>query len=422
MRQNRILFLLICLFAVILLVGVVHADLFSPAITHVYFDKDGVPYYGIVHYTITCYGYTTDYRRITLAPGSYTPEPSFRYSATCNGYGCSVYQPYYFQHTYIDWCDLEGVADNQNFTIKDIFPFSRCDYVAGRDVRDFGTYPREDYIRKYYYATPEYESCIFLENKTWGLWMATGQLKTYTVYGNNFSTTNTESDETMILQLPGRDLLYAMKPGYPFSINRSDIHMSLADYIAYLETCKTNSDPLCPGYLVEGKPLKSFPGYRSLKMNATSMKNHPCDTFLVDTDPSLIMPFTEFEAKRSSSGSCDIPCNITGQICEARFSIPSVGDSVNTDTRTSSTTPTIKITSPSPTKADQENKNVRTTSTTSVLKKDSIHPSTTSHANTSITKTSVVLTPEGTSNTHRSPVESLFCSILSRLDISCDSV
>jgi hypothetical protein len=420
MARKRIPFLLVLLFGAILLAPLAHADGYYPATTHVYFEKDNVPYYGIVHYSITCYGYTTDYRRIPLAPGSYTPEPSFRYSATCNGYGCSVYVPYYFQHTYIDWCDLEGVADNQNFIIKDIFPYSRCDYVVGREIRDFGTFPRDDYIRKYFYSTPEYESCKWIENTSWREWM--GSQKVYTVYGQNFSAINTASRQTEILQLPGRDLLYAMKPSYPFSINRSDFPMNLSEYIEYLETCRSNSDPFCPGFLIEGKSLKSFPEYRSLKMNATSMENHPCDTFLVDPDPSLIMPLTEEDAMSLSSGSCSIPCNITDQICEARFSIPSVSDSGNPGTGIRTITPTMKIASPSPTKAVQVNISMMATSTPSLLKKGSSPHSATSQANTSITRAAVVQTPDSIVSVHRSPVEALFCSVLSWLDISCDNV
>jgi hypothetical protein len=393
-----------------------HADFFKPSITHVYFDKDGVPYYGIVHYTITCYGYTTDYRRIPLAPGSYTPEPVFRYSATCNGYGCPVYEQYYLQHSYFDWCDLEGVADNQNFIIRDIFPFSRCDDVEGRAIRDFGTYPRDDYIRKFYYATPEYESCIYFEDKKpYGDWMESGK---WTVYTLNFSRIYDKPNHTEVLQLPGRDLLYGNLPYQYIHINRSDIPMSLEGYIAYLETCTVNTDPACPGWIIEGKPLKSFPEYRSLKKNATYLKDHPCDTFLVDTDPSLIMPFTDY----LGWGSCDGPCNLTEQICEARFTIPSESSSGNARVRTTSVTPTSKKVSPESSITNQKNISVKTTSITSTSKTLPAIPSTTSRDNTSITIPSVTPTHGGSITVHRSPVESLFCSILSWLDMSCENV
>jgi hypothetical protein len=351
MVRSRIHFLLMCLCAVILLVTVVHADMIDPAITHVYFDKDGVPYNGSVQYTITCYGYSFNHTFITPAPGSYQPQPVFRYSASCNGYGCPIYQQYYLQYTHIDRCSLEGVADNRNFTIQNFSsrPFSRCDNLPERVSRDL------DGRQVYFYPVPEFISCRYFEQKAEEQW---------TTYGITFSQKRDSVNRSLILLLPEREPLYEILPWRDVSINRSDITMDLSQYIAYLEACDVKSDPMCAGFIVDGKSLKSFPEYRIMKKNATYLKDHPCDTFLVEAEPSLIMPFTEY---LPWSYHCVGPCNVTGEICEARFTIPSVSDPGNTGVRTTSVTPT--------------------------------------HG--------------GSANVHRSPVESLYCTVLSWFKISC---
>lgn len=92
----------VCTLGILLLASVitppVTADMASGTITHVYFTRDGLPYNGIVRYTVTCYGYASGYT-FRHAPNpsqpNYTPSEVYRYSATCGNYGCAVYEPYY---------------------------------------------------------------------------------------------------------------------------------------------------------------------------------------------------------------------------------------------------------------------------------------------------------------------------------------
>jgi hypothetical protein len=360
MIQNRISLLLVFLFAAILLVPSVHADMIVPRLTYVYFDQNGHPYNGTVNFTVTCYGYGTgQYPFITQAPGSYKPKPILKYSANYSGCGSPDYHQSYTQYTHIDWCDLEGLVNNRNFTIKNVTTVSRYDLVMHRVPREFGG------VQKYYYTTPEYGSCRFFEQKTEAQW---------TIEILNFSKTNTMPHFTSVLQFPGRKLLYGIMPHREVTVKRSDINMNLDDYVTYLETCKVNSDPACPGWITDGLPLKTFVQYRTLNKNTTYMKEHPCDTFLLEQDPSLILPFiADFRLLDHPciDDSTDwIPCNLTGEIYESRFTIPSGIDLGDANSETSILWPT----------------------------------------------------PAGNANIHRSPVESLFCSILSRFDMSCDTV
>jgi hypothetical protein len=61
MEKVCFLILLAIMAAGILAISPVHAHMISPAITHVYFEKDGVPYNGSVQYSMNCYGYTYSY-------------------------------------------------------------------------------------------------------------------------------------------------------------------------------------------------------------------------------------------------------------------------------------------------------------------------------------------------------------------------
>jgi hypothetical protein len=155
MAGNGLLVLLSLLAAGIFITGPVQADMISPAITHVYFEKDGVPYNGSVQYAVNCYGYTFSYPPVLKTPGSYQPELVYHYSAGCREYGCSIYEPYYLTYTHIDWCDLEGTADGSAFVIRNFssLPYTRCNPIDYRMEKTWGN------KTEYYYYTPEYSLC-----------------------------------------------------------------------------------------------------------------------------------------------------------------------------------------------------------------------------------------------------------------------
>jgi len=362
MTYRQIRFFLICLFAIIVLAPMTHADMVPPTLTYVYFDQGGIPFNGSVNFTVTCYGYPMGIPPITLAPGSYEPKPIYKYSVNYTGYGSPDYHQTYLQYTHIDSCELDGLVNNQNFTIKNLTLrtlVSRRDLVLERVPRDFGS------LRKYYYATPEYVSCRYFEEKRAAQW---------DTYSLNFSKKNSTFFVSTVLQFPGRKLLYGDKSSRRVSINRSDIDMNLDGYVAYLETCRANMDPSCPGWIAEGRSLKSSTMYRTLNQNATHIKEHPCDTFLLEADPSLILPFNDTEVLGhhciEASGGDFVPCNFTAMIEESRFTIPPDVDLGNTNSKTGILLPG----------------------------------------------------PAGNATAYRSPVESLFCSVLSRFGISCDNV
>jgi hypothetical protein len=354
MIWTRISLFLIFLFSAFLLAPAVHGDMIVPRLSYDYFDKDGHPYNGSVNYTITCFGYEI-YLDKSRPPVSNQSHPIYGYTENYSGYGSVSYRQSYLQWTHIDWCDLEGTAESRNFTIKNISLISRFDYVMQRVPRDFGG------IRKYYYVTPEYDSCTKFEQKTAAQW---------TAYVSNFSRVNT-TNWTWVLQLPGKDKLYWISPSHKISINRSGLDMTLERYIIYLETCDANIDSACPEWLADGKPLKSFSEYRTLQQNTTHTKEHPCDTFLLDADPALILPVTGtylLDHPCIDDDGNNVPCNLTGMIVESRFTIPS--------------------------NIDLGNKGIKSNLLLPNFRRDA--------------------------NVHRSPVESLYCTVLSWFKMSCE--
>jgi hypothetical protein len=133
-------------------------DVSIPTNTYVYFEQGGAPYNGSVQYTVTCYGYTA-------YPGSpsfsshtapeNTSETVYSYSASCPGYGCVVYEPYYLNYRHIERCDLSGTAGNHSFSVAGFATTpmpSNCTMLHPYDI-GMGT-------DEYYNTTPEYETCM----------------------------------------------------------------------------------------------------------------------------------------------------------------------------------------------------------------------------------------------------------------------
>lgn len=157
-------FLNVFLILAILLTGVsvVFADVYTPTLTNVYFYEDGEPVTGEVEYTVNCYGqeYYPQNDEEPMAEGTYTPELVYSYSATCPEFGCNVYENYYLNYRLIDFCDLEGTYNGEDFKIEDFgtSPVPECSYKNQWSI-SVGD--------KYYESTPEYEEC--LNDPTYGL-------------------------------------------------------------------------------------------------------------------------------------------------------------------------------------------------------------------------------------------------------------
>jgi len=138
------------------------ADISIPTNTYVYFEQGGGPYNGSVQYSVTCYGYTaypgSPYFMSNTAPEN-TSEIVFSYSASCPGYGCVIYEPYYLNYRHIERCDLSGTADNRSFSVSNFATTpmpSNCTMFQPFDmVRGNGDY---------YRVTPKFNAC---ENETY---------------------------------------------------------------------------------------------------------------------------------------------------------------------------------------------------------------------------------------------------------------
>lgn len=102
----------------------VHADEMYTTTTHVTFDKNGIAPRDPVSFAMNCYGFTCQ-GWDCKAPGDgvkasdYASDLAFSFHATCPGYGCDVYEPYYHtERLKIDHCDIEGTVGGQPFLIR----------------------------------------------------------------------------------------------------------------------------------------------------------------------------------------------------------------------------------------------------------------------------------------------------------------
>ncbi|MDO8873609.1 MAG: hypothetical protein Q7V05_12910 [Methanoregula sp.] len=406
-----------CLIGAMLLLPLpVSADEAKPTITHVYFEKGGVPYNGSVHYTVKCYGYQTARGVLpyqTPKPGeTHTREMVYSYSATCPGYGCTIYEPYYHvDRKRIDRCDLEGTTNGNTFWINNFstLPYTRCNGL----FRPYSSI-KWNTTRTYYYPTPEYQSCQHVADNKKNRWEQ---------YHQFFSETGTPIQFSGVVLLPGNMPLYQTSPERRTYVNRSDIRMDTGRYIAYLENCNPSSDPFCPGWMVNGRPLKQYTEYRLFMHNATHLEEHPCDTFLVTADPHILVVANEIpQLECLYTGACNVPdeghvletfdigrtcanthCTLAQDFCESRFTIPAGSEnSVNTDISLSEKLPHG---SPSIVPEANATSNAAVPRTSSPVSVQPALPATPAPDS--------VIIP-------RSPVESLFCSIVQFLGGRCE--
>jgi len=128
--QGYKFFVTLIIFGVLL--STAYADIVTPTITNVYFEKDGKAHNEPVNFTVNCYGYSwPPGPPVEMPPGTYTPEKVFSFSATCPQYGCEIYENYYLNYRHTDYCDLEGETEGKQFVIRNYAssPVDLCEWT-----------------------------------------------------------------------------------------------------------------------------------------------------------------------------------------------------------------------------------------------------------------------------------------------------
>jgi hypothetical protein len=152
--------------AVILLFALplVSADEIDPTVTDVFFQKDGLPYNGSVQFTVNCYGYACkswDCERnpedLLARQGNYTPELVFSYYASCPGYGCRIFEPYYHaERNFVNYCNLDGTSQGTEFHLLNV-----SHSAIPQNCTELRQYSRSGGRNSgYFNETPVYAECV----------------------------------------------------------------------------------------------------------------------------------------------------------------------------------------------------------------------------------------------------------------------
>jgi hypothetical protein len=288
---------LICLIFLVAVSCPVYADAVQAVKTHVFFQKNGLPYNESVKYVFKCYG--------TLKYPSQSGNISeiYEYSATCSGYGCGIWQPDTHDWNYnFDHCDLEGKSLDREFTIHNIPIFSSCERFPNPTF-----YPaqmnKSSWISEEYYATPETLACL------------------YQLYGSYNRIEKVAYKTCNSLNESGCMELFSCIPPIKV-ISRTEIQLNQSirkdnttEYIRYLETCDPSSDSNCPGWIINGKPLKQI---KECLINSEALQKEydQCREFYGKVNPALILPEEEFKTRKYGAP-------IVLNICDTRWTIPS---------------------------------------------------------------------------------------------------
>ncbi|MDO9324194.1 MAG: hypothetical protein Q7T80_04460 [Methanoregula sp.] len=253
MRLSGYWFCCVSIIALLLLSCPVCGDTLIPTNTQVYFEKDGQPFNESVQFTVECYGYRCDWNNCTPPAGTgniseTAPAVIFSYSATCPGYGCTIYEPFYLNYRQIDRCDLDGVTNKGNFTLQN---FSTTPLPQCNDFQQYNIGIGADYYRE----TPEFTRC---ENE---------------------------------------------------SYNDSD----LCDQ--YVVPCNPTADKDCGNWIIDDKYVKDSPKSSECREDA-HRKRRECEVYLKKVDPSsMVLWKNNYNGKEEPAM----------RVCEQRFSIPSSG-------------------------------------------------------------------------------------------------
>ena len=254
MKHPAFLFSSILAVLIVLFVFPVCADEINPTITHVFFEKDGMPYNESVHFTVNCYGYACrgwDCRApedLLARSGNYSQEVIFSFHASCPEYGCTIHEPYYHVgRKYIDSCSVEGVTGSGNFTLQN---FSR---TPTPHCTDLMPYEIGMGVGKYYNGTPDYLECL-------------DETRTSAEMCNNFAV-----------------------------------------------TCDPSTDHDCGYWVINGTNMKETEKSRSCREHS-AMRQEACNIYLKEVDPATMDMWKDPDSDHTE------PARRT---CELRFTVPS---------------------------------------------------------------------------------------------------
>ncbi len=283
------------LVGIMALVTIVQANMIEAVKTHVYFEKDGIPYNDSVTFTFKCFG-TTIY-----PPNQSNISEVFHYSASCPEYGCAIWQPDYpAWRFHFEYCDLEGETHGRDFIIKNVSPFSSCTRIPAERFYP-SSWKSTAWTTESYYFTQEFKACtrqVYHSNRS--------------LYRQFFRTCDTKAE-------PGcMELFDCIPPVRMISeseIKYQEIGQNSREYIRYLLSCDPVTDKSCPGWVIDGEPLKEN---EKCRINDTVLKweSDTCRRFGVKVNPDLVLSPEEYRKGWYDNDH-------VSKICDTRWVIPS---------------------------------------------------------------------------------------------------
>jgi len=166
--MKKVFVFLSALLATFVFMQVAFADVAFPTQTTVTFEKDGEVYPYDTEYEMNCYGTTYSIDELIDPPveeeveEETEPEMVFSYSASCTaGEDCIVYEDYYLNYRSIEYCEVVGSSEVEDFVIEGLTS------PVPEDCEDIHQWEKIS-GGVYYVSTEEYETCEADPEKEYG--------------------------------------------------------------------------------------------------------------------------------------------------------------------------------------------------------------------------------------------------------------
>jgi hypothetical protein len=277
-RYSAILVIALCLCGLAGITGIALADEAIPTVNHVYFFRDGAPYHESVTFTVKCYGFPTE---------SYYPPgasmPAFR---TRN-----VTEPELLG-SFSASCPSFGCMIYETYRRFKFNMFDWCDLEGETRGENFilrnVTLPVQNGLPSCqnipmtitlngsrYYQSDEWYDCTRPNYDT--------------SVRKIFYVSCDPAKEYGCIDLfaergPVRQASYQIIP-------KKANNMTPGQYIHYLVSCDPIDDGQCPGMVIDNKPVKEMGTEYHPLFNASSEKiQDACARFLYNANPALIIP------------------------------------------------------------------------------------------------------------------------------------